>query len=248
MTQAGLDGVRPRDVAVVIIGAFVLGAVCARAFFGAWIPAVALGAFTSAAPIAIAGHRRRARREAAQEAWPRLIEEIRMLTGTLGRSLPQALFEAGSTAPRELRPAFDAAHREWLISTDFRRTVDALKHRLADATADAVCETLLIADELGGSDVDRRLADLADDRREDLRYRRDVRARQAGVRFARRFVLIVPLGMALAGSSVGNGRSAYSSSPGQLAVVVAVAMVGACWVWAGRMMRLPDHERVFDDR
>jgi hypothetical protein len=33
---------------------------------------------------------------------------------------------------------------------------------------------------------------------------------QAGVRFARRFVLLVPLGVALVGLSVGNGRAAYA--------------------------------------
>ena len=103
-----------------------------------------------------------------------------MLATSLGRSLPHALFEAGRTAPDELQPAFAAAEREWLISTDFARTIGVLEEQLADATADAVCETLLIAHELGGSDVDRRLGDLAEDRREDVRYRRDARAQQAG--------------------------------------------------------------------
>ncbi len=104
---------------------------------------------------------------------------------------------------------------------------------------------MLIAHELGGTDVDRRLADLAEDRREDARYRKDARARQAGVRFARRFVLLVPLGMAAAGLSVGNGRSAYQTPFGQLAVLIALAMIVACWLWAGQMLRLPEEERVF---
>ena len=81
-----------------------------------------------------------------------------------------------------------------------------LKRQLADPTADATCETLLVAHELGGTDLDRRLEALAEDRRQDAHGRKDARAKQAGVRFARRFVLIVPLGMALAGLSVGNGR------------------------------------------
>ncbi len=248
MTQAGLEGVRPRDAAVLVASAFIVGATAADAFFGALLPSVVIGVFVATVPGSIATRRRRTRREAAHEAWPRLIEEIRMLTSSLGRSLPQALFEAGRSAPTELRPAFEAAHREWLISTDLPRTIGVLEEQLADATADAVCETLLIAHELGGSDVDRRLADLAEDRREDVRYRRDARARQAGVRFARRFVLIVPLGMALAGMSVGDGREAYATPSGQLAVIVALALVAACWIWAGRLMRLPDEDRVFGER
>ena len=42
-----------------------------------------------------------------------------------------------------------------------------------------------------------------------LRYSQ---AKQAGVRFARRFVLIVPVGMAVAGLSIGTGREAYRTA------------------------------------
>lgn len=69
-----------------------------------------------------------------------------------------------------------------------------------------------------------------------------------GVRFARRFVLIVPIGMAVAGLSIGTGRSAYQTPTGQLAVVAGIAVMGACWVWAGRLMRLPEEDRVFAGR
>jgi len=65
------------------------------------------------------------------------------------------------------------------------------------------------------------------------------------VKFARRFVLIVPLGMGAVGLSFGNGRAAYESSLGQALVVVAVAFIAVCWWWAGRMLRLPPEQRVF---
>jgi tight adherence protein B len=174
-----------------------------------------------------------------------MIEEIRIRTGALGRSIPQALFEVGRRGPVEMQPAFEAAHREWLASTDFARTVRVLKERLADPTADATCETLLVAHELGGTDLDRRLDALVEDRIQDVQGRKDARAKQAGVRFARRFVLIVPLGMALAGMSVGNGRRAYATPLGQLAVFTGIGMVVLCWVWAGAIMRIPEEERVF---
>jgi tight adherence protein B len=69
--------------------------------------------------------------------------------------------------------------------------------------------------------------------------------KQAGVRFARRFVLLVPLGMALVGMSVGNGRAAYATPWGQTMVVIGIASVVACWVLAGRLLRLPEEQRVF---
>ena len=59
-------------------------------------------------------------------------------------------------------------------------------------------------------------------------------------------MLVVPLGMALAGLSIGTGRAAYQTAAGQTAVVAGLAAVVACWVWAGQLMRLPAEQRVFD--
>lgn len=245
LVQAGLADVRPAEFIGVTSALFVLGTLVAFTLFGGIIPAVVVGAFSASFPVASSRARRSARRAAAQDAWPRMLEEIRIQTSALGRSIPQALFEVGRRGPNEMRPAFEAAHREWLISTDFERTLGALKSLLADPTADATCETLLIAHELGGSDLDRRLEALIEDRVLDTQGRKDARAKQAGVRFARRFVLLVPLGMALAGMSVGNGRSAYQTAEGQALVMLGVAMVVACWLWAGRLMKLPEEQRVF---
>lgn len=245
MAQAGLADVRPVEFVGVVVAVFALGATLAFAVFGGLAAALAVGAFAASFPLVSARARRMARRSAAQDAWPRMLEEIRVQTNALGRSIPQALFEVGRRGPDEMRSAFEAAYREWLISTDFERTLRVLKARLADPTADATCETLLIAHELGGSDLDRRLEALIEDRILDTQGRKDARAKQAGVRFARRFVLLVPLGMAVAGMSVGTGRSAYQSAEGQLLVVIGIAMVIACWAWAGRLMKLPEEERVF---
>ncbi len=247
LIQAGLEDVRLVEFGAAMTLLFVSGAALSFALFGRPVPALVVGAFAASYPLASYRNRRRAARRRAAEAWPRMIEELALLTGSLGRSVPQALFEVGRGSPAEMQPAFAAAHREWLISTDFARTVSVLKARLADATADAACETLLVAHEVGGGDLERRLAALVEDRMAHLQGRKDAEAKQAGVRFARRFVVFVPFGMALAGLSIGDGRAAYETSGGQVGVVVALAMVLGCWVWSGRIMRLPEEERVFHD-
>ena len=170
------------------------------------LPALATGAFAASFPLASYRVDERRGAAAAMDAWPRLLEELRILTSSLGRSIPQALFEVGRRAPEELRagvrrraPRVAAVHR-------LRpHACSVLKAQLADPTADAVCETLLVAHEVGGTDLDRRLEALIDDRVQDTQGRKDARARQAGARFARRFVLIVPAGMAL-GGHVGRHR------------------------------------------
>lgn len=245
--QAGLGDVQLGELAAVVAVLFVIGAAAGRAVFGGAVPALLVGLFLAGFPVAMGRLRRQRRLAEAREAWPGMVEEIRVLTSSVGQSIPQALFAAGLRGPEELRPAFEAARREWLLSTDFARTAALLKERLADPTADATLETLLVAHEIGGSDVDRRLAALIDDRIADVQGRKDARAKQAGVRFARRFVLLVPLGMAGVGLTIGNGRAAYAKPGGQMAVIVGLLLLVACWFWAGRLLRLPEEERVFSE-
>ena len=245
LARAGAPGVRISEVAITT--AVVVGVTAAAAFtlFGGVLPPLAAAAFATSIPLALYRARHERRRVEAHDAWPRMIEEVRLLTGSVGLSIPQALLEVGRRGPEPLRPAFAAAEREWRISTDFARTTAVLSDQLADATADVVCETLLVAHEVGGADLEFRLAALAEDRADDLRHRKDARAAQAGVRFARRFVLAVPIGMALCGLSIGTGRNAYGTGAGQILVVFGIAGVAGCWAWAGRLLRLPTEERVF---
>jgi tight adherence protein B len=245
MVQAGLGDVSLREVGGATGLLFLVGAIGGYLLFGGILPAVVAGLFAGCFPLSWYRARRRTRMATASESWPRMLEELRLRAGSLGQSIPQALFETGRNAPSDWRPAFAAAEREWLLTTDFPRTVALLKQDLADPTVDAVGETLVVAHEVGGGELDARLVDLIEDRILDVQGRRDALSRQAGVRFARRFVLLVPLGMALAGLTIGAGRSAYQTAGGQLAVIVGLVAVLLCWIWSGRLMQLPSEPRVF---
>jgi tight adherence protein B len=243
--QAGIPADKRKQVALTILAVALAGALFGWMLFGGFLAPFIVGVFAASFPATAYKQRRARRRTEAADTWPRMIEEIRLLCGSLGRPIPQALLEVGKRGPEDMRPAFRQAEREWLISTDFARTTHVLKEQLADPTADIVCETLLLAHNIGGSDIDRRLAALAEDRQMDLHSRKDARSKQSGVKFARRFVLIVPIGMAFAGLSIGNGRAAYASTEGQLGVAAGLFTLAACWFWAGRLIRLPEEKRVF---
>jgi tight adherence protein B len=53
--------------------------------------------------------------------------------------------------------------------------------------------------------------------------------------------------MAFAGLSIGTGRAAYRTAMGQVAIVIGILAIVACWLWAGMLMRLPEEERVFGE-
>jgi tight adherence protein B len=245
LTQAGLAEVRVGEFVAAVVVLCVVGGLGAFVLFGGWMAALVGAGLAACVPVSWYRSRRQRRLAEASEAWPRLLEELRLLTGAAGRSIPQALFEVGRRAPMEWRAGFAAAEREWLLTTDFAATMTLLKERLVDPTADVVCETLLVANVVGGSGLDAHLEALIEDRRTDVQGRKDAASRLAGVRFARRFVLLVPLGMTLAGLSIGSGRQAYETVGGQVAVALGLLAVAVCWVWSGRLMRVPDQPRVF---
>ena len=90
---------------------FVVGAAVTFALCGGVLPALAVGCFVASFPVASYRARRERRRDEARQVWPAMIEEIRLLTGSLGRPVPQALLEVGLRGPAELRPAFAGAQR-----------------------------------------------------------------------------------------------------------------------------------------
>jgi tight adherence protein B len=227
-------------------GAGLLGALVGWLVFGGVIAPAVLGLFVATLPIETLRRRLAKSKMLASDSWPQMIEELRLRCTSMGESIPQALFAVGANGPEFMRPAFEDAQREWLVSTDFRRCALLLKTRLDDPIADVVCETLVVANEVGGNRLGQHLQALIDDRRDDLRSRKEARAKQAGVRFARKFVLVVPAGMAVVGLSIGDGRSAYESVMGQLGIGLALGVLAACWWWAGRLIRLPEPRRIFN--
>lgn len=235
-----------------LLGGVLVGAAAGVAgWIGAWtlfggVAAPTLVALLSAAiPQCAATQRRRRRAASSWQAWPRLLAEIRVLVAHRGQSIPAALFAAGMHAPPVMREAFSEAARTWSLSTDFEASLRVLKASLADPTADAVCETLLAAHQIGGVRIDARLRALAEAAQAEAAARSDARAKQAGARFARSFVASVPAFMAVIGLSIGRGRQAYESGDGQLLVAFSVLAVAGCWLWAGRIMTIPARKRVF---
>ena len=128
-----------------------------------------------------------------------------------GARSPRRCSRSAGAAPGRAATGLRAAQREWLLSTDFERTVAVLKAQARRPHRRRRVRDAARRPRARRHRLDRRLAALAEDRIQDTQGRKDARAKQAGVRFARRFVLIVPVGMALAGMSVGNGRSAYQT-------------------------------------
>ncbi len=213
--------------------------------FGGFIAPALIAACSAVMPGRSTAARRRWRTAQSRQAWPGLLAEIRIGVAHRNQSIPAALFAAGTGAPADMRHAFEEAARAWVLSTDFESSLRLLKTSLADPTTDAICETLLAAHQIGGVRLETRLRGLAEAAHAEAAARSDARAKQAGARFARGFVALVPGFMAMIGLSIGRGREAYQAPDGQWLVAFSVLAVIGCWLWAGRIMAIPQRKRVF---
>ena len=227
------------------VAAALVGWTATWVLFGGFVAPLLAAACSAVLPGRAAANSRRRRAANARQSWPRLLAEIRIGVAHRNQSVPAALFAAGTHAPAGMREAFEEAARAWALSTDFEASLRVLKTSLADPTADAICETLLAAHQIGGVRLDARLRALAEAAHSEAAARSDARAKQAGARFARSFVALVPGFMAVIGLSIGRGRDAYQAPDGQWLVTLSVLAVAGCWWWAGRIMAIPLRKRVF---
>lgn len=87
------------EAATAVVSAALVGGVVGWVLFAGVVPVVALFVFGATFPLSAIRRRDRQRRLEAAASWPGALEEIRMRTGSLGRSIPQALWEAGRHGP-----------------------------------------------------------------------------------------------------------------------------------------------------
>lgn len=182
----------------------------------------------------------------AATRWPDVLEATRVRTTGSGMPLPNGLLELKAPgASDRFAEALELARRQYRSTSDFNAALEIIKSIMQDGVTDSVCESLSVLQHSGTSDLDQRLQQIIEARRRDLEARLDATARQNGFRFARKFVLIVPAAMALAGALMGGGFASYRSPQGQLLTGLAITLTWLCWHWSGRLAELEPEPRVF---
>ena len=104
-------------------------------------------------PVAVLRSRAQRRRHGRRELWPDAVDHIASAVRA-GLALPEALAQLSVRGPEELRPAFAQFAHDYRTSGDFQTSLDDLKDRLADPVADRLVESLRLAREVGGTDLD----------------------------------------------------------------------------------------------
>jgi tight adherence protein B len=230
------------------VSVFIAASVCMGLVAGAAAEAslgvLALDAAALAAgvllPVSVARHRGRSSLTVWPDAVDHLVSAVRS-----GVALPDSvstLAHAGPVAGRAAFAEFEALYR---TTGNFGISLDALKARLADPTADRIFETLRMSREVGGTDLTRVLRSLSAYLREDAAIRNEVEARQSWVMNAARLGVAAPWIVLLLLSTRPEAAVAYNS-PGGAALIIGGLVLS---VVAYRVMlaiaRIPEERRWF---
>ncbi|MBA3629541.1 MAG: type II secretion system F family protein [Actinobacteria bacterium] len=207
------------------------------------IESVVISAVAASLPVATARARRKRRLRRFREAWP---DAIAILISGIraGVSLPESCLSLVIRGPRELQPGFAAFTSTYRSSGSFRAGLTRLAAEMADPVADRVVTALVLAHEVGGTDLVRVLRTLGDFVREDLKVRQEIEARWSWTVTAARVAAAAPWLVLVMMSTRPETAMAYNSPSGVVVILIGAAATGLGYALMLRAARLPTERRL----
>lgn len=195
-------------------------------------------------PSAYLRSRVRKRRARFREAWPDAIANL--ISGVrAGISLAEACVSLSERGPEELRSQFKAYTATYRASGSFRVALERLKSELADPIGDRVVAALVLAHDVGGTDLVQVLRTLGDFVSADLRLRKEIEARWSWTVTAARVAAAAPWLVLLVMSMRPEAAAAYNSTTGLVVVAAGAAATLVGYRLMLRAARLPDEKRLY---
>jgi tight adherence protein B len=194
-------------------------------------------------PYAYVSSRRQRRQRGFRDAWPDAIQGL--ISGVrAGISLAEACTAQAHKGPEELRPGFAAFAGTYRSTGSMKAALDRLRTELSDPVADRVVASLILAGDVGGTDLVRVLRTLADFVREDIRVRKEIEARWSWTVTAARVAASAPWVVLLLMSTRPEAASAYNSAAGTTVITAGAVATFIGYRLMLRAARLPDERRL----
>ena len=242
LNETGLAGQSLGVVAVGAVGIVALVATTVSALIPlpVVVPIAVCGSMVSF--VAVLEGRRASRRRSARQVWPDVIESLRSALRS-GSTVAESFIDIADRVPERWRGAWRECAQELQRGVSFETAARRLKSSIADPTADTIIESLILAREVGGTELPRIVQSVADSVRAEARIRNEVRSRQSWVRHAARLGVAAPWIVLAMIASRPETRDALSSPTGSVIVVAGFgATVVAYFTMAG-IARIPEQKR-----
>ena len=242
LAEAQLPALRPVHLVLVSAGVALIAGALVLTLSSTWSVAVVFAAFGALTPWLLLRRRVLRGRRERRDLWPYVIDDL--ASGIrAGLSLPEAVAAVAERGPLPMRPAFSSFAADYRASGSFSAAIDRLAGRLADPVADRVVEALLLAREVGGTDVGRLLRTLGQALRDDARARGEIEARQSWTVNGARLAVCAPWAVLLLLASRSDSIKVYDRPGGLLVLAIGGGLSGLAYVLMRRIGRLPAETR-----
>ena len=179
--------------------------------------------------------------------WPDVVDDLHSAVRA-GLSLPQAIQEIADNGPFEVREIFQIATDQYKYNGDFQKAMLMIGHNVNDPTCDKFISALVVAQELGGSDLGKLLTALAESLRADLAVRGEIKARQSWTVNGARLAVAAPWLTVLVLSGHPETRQMYLSASGIHLLILCAIFSFAAYFGMERIGRLPAESRILSER
>lgn len=219
------------------------GALLGAAVFGTVGIAYPIGIYAAWLPAAFAKRRRDLRRKTFREEWPDAIASL-ISAIRAGMSLPEACTSLATRGPQHLKNGFTSFASSYRSSGNLESGLARLREELCDPIADRVVVALLLAHEVGGTDLIRILKATASFVREDLRTRKEIEARWSWTVTAARVAAAAPWIVLTLMSTRSEAAAAYNTTAGLIVIAGGALATLVGYRLMLRAGRLPDEPRL----
>lgn len=179
-----------------------------------------------------------------QGACPELIDIL--ISGVQsGLSLNESLAGLAHRGPDIFKSEFHGFTEKIYAHGDFQRALTEVKESLAHPSVDQIIEALLIARELGGTELLTILRLLGKFIREDLALRREIEVKQNWIKNSAHLSAAAPWILLLLLSTQPATSEAFSTPTGILILCAGLGLTALAYLWMNTLSRIPTPTRVF---
>ena len=205
------------------------------------IPSFALLAALAAAgiPGVVRQRKRRQSKMLRAHAWPGILDDVTSAVRA-GLNLPEALAQAGTRAPQDLRAAFMAFDAHYRRTGDFTAALDGLRAQVDDKVCEQLVAALAITRQVGGRDLTQVLRSLGTFVRADLQIRGELLARQSWSVNAARMAVAAPWVVLVMLCSRPTTIDAYSTPTGAFILLIVAGLSSVAYALMLRIGRLEE--------
>jgi tight adherence protein B len=198
--------------------------------------------------IFIAQQRGESKRNATiHEACPELIDIL--ISGVQsGLSLNESLINLAERGPSIFKDDFHNFAEDLYAQGDFYKALTKVKESLAHPSFDQIIESLIIARELGGSELLTILRLLGKFIREDLALRREIEVKQNWIKNSAHLSAAAPWLLLLLLSTQPATSQAFSTPTGVLILCIGLGLTALAYLWMNSLSRIPTPKRIFIDQ